>query len=61
MMSAVTLPVHHRRPAANAYSGNPEDLLFACFKAENGGETCAIHCQIITPQVIAARQIEIAP
>jgi hypothetical protein len=50
-MSAVTLPVVHRRPAAKRKLRNLEDLCFVWFEAGNSTEALAIYCQVLTSQV----------
>jgi len=50
-MSAVTLPVDHRRPAAKPKLRNQEDLCFVRFESGNDAGTLVIHCQVLTSQV----------
>ena len=50
-MSAVTLPVVHRRPAAKRKPRYREDLCFVRFETGNSTGALAIHCQVLTSQV----------
>ncbi len=50
-MSAVTLPVSHRRPVALAILVNSTDSCFVRFSGRGGDETLVIHCEVLKPQV----------
>ena len=50
-MSAVPLPVPHRRPGRPARFRNSEDSRFVRFLGRSHAGTFVFHCEVLTPQV----------